>query len=104
MTRLLALAFAIGALASCGRPIPVEPCRIISVDTSFGPAGQILAIVTKHEGACRNTAQLREAPRLDTPPAEHDSPPEHITCALTPVEHRWTILGVTYIEIVEECY
>ena len=63
------------ALASCGTP-PTAP---------------------------RTAAQLREDTRLDTPPAEHDSPPEHYQCALTPVEHRWTILGVTYTEIVEEC-
>ena len=53
MTRLLALAFAIGALASCGRPIPVEPCRVVRADTTFAPDGRWVGIVIQRVGDCR---------------------------------------------------
>jgi hypothetical protein len=103
MIRLLALAFAIGALASCGRPVPFEPCRV-SADTVYTDAGTVLAIVTARTSGCGKSAQLRHDPLDPAPTPEHDSPPEHITCALRPVEHEWTILGITYTETVEQCH
>ena len=54
LLRLAALAFIGGCvLASCGRPIPVEPCRILRADTTFAPDGRWVGIVIQHAGDCR---------------------------------------------------